>query len=134
MGWLEEKFTLTGIAAAWRWVRFAIMFIAMFLVIYALYYAACPKSHNYIRKMPGAFLAAAVMVGFSAVYSRLIAASTRYAIVYGSLASIIILLVWMYTCTILVIMGNVVNISVARVYHENIIEKEKADAANDAYE
>jgi len=134
MEWLETSFTLTGIAAAWRWVRFIIIFISLFLVIYALYHAACPRAQKYIPKMPGAFIASAIMVGFSAIYSKLIAASTRYAIVYGSLASIIILLVWMYTCSLVVIMGNVLNVSVSRVYHDNIIEKERQDSANDAYD
>ena len=35
--------------------------------------------------------------------------STRYSLIYGSLASVIILLVWLYLCGNVLILGNVVN-------------------------
>ena len=35
--------------------------------------------------------------------------STRYNLIYGSLASVIIMLVWLYLCGNILIMGNVVN-------------------------
>ena len=35
--------------------------------------------------------------------------SARYSLVYGSLASVIIMLVWLYLCGNILIMGNVVN-------------------------
>ena len=35
--------------------------------------------------------------------------SARYSLVYGSLASVILLLVWLYLCGTILIMGNVLN-------------------------
>ena len=35
--------------------------------------------------------------------------SSRYSLVYGSLASVIILLVWLYLCGNILILGNVFN-------------------------
>lgn len=35
--------------------------------------------------------------------------SSRYSLVYGSLTSVIILLVWLYLCGTIVILGNIVN-------------------------
>ena len=35
--------------------------------------------------------------------------STRYSLVYGSLASVIIMLVWLYLCGNILILGNVIN-------------------------
>ena len=57
----------------------------------------------------GAILAAAALVGASALFSWFIGMSSRYSLVYGSLASVIILLVWLYLCGNILILGNVVN-------------------------
>jgi len=53
-------------------------------------------------------LAAAAIVGASAVFSWFIGMSSRYALVYGSLASLIILLVWLYLCGNILLLGMVV--------------------------
>ena len=45
----------------------------------------------------------------SGVFSWFIGMSSRYALVYGSLASLIILLVWLYLCGNILILGNAVN-------------------------
>ena len=43
------------------------------------------------------------------IFSALMSNSARYSLVYGSLASVIIMLVWLYLCGNILIMGNVVN-------------------------
>ena len=45
--------------------------------------------------------------GSSAVFSWFIGMSSRYALVYGSLASLIILLVWLYFCGNILLLGAV---------------------------
>ena len=45
----------------------------------------------------------------SAVFSFLIDLSSRYSLVYGSLTSIIILMVWLYVCGNILLVGAVIN-------------------------
>jgi membrane protein len=66
--------------------------------------------------MPGALVASILIVAVSSVFSNLISASVNYPIIYGSLASLIILMVWVYICSIILIMGNVFNFV---LYHKN---------------
>lgn len=47
--------------------------------------------------------------GRTALFSWFIGLSSRYSLVYGSLASVIILLVWLYLCGNILILGNVFN-------------------------
>ena len=61
--------------------------------------------HNVHGSM--AVLAALAMVAASAVFSWFIGMSSRYALVYGSLVSIIILLVWLYFCGQILFLGIV---------------------------
>ena len=50
-------------------------------------------------------LTALTMVASSGIFSLFIGMSSRYALVYGSLASLIILLVWLYFCGNVLLLG-----------------------------
>ena len=49
------------------------------------------------------------LVAATALFSWFIGLSARYSLVYGSLASVIILLVWLYLCGNILILGDVFN-------------------------
>ena len=114
-GWLmeilETYFGFGEILTLWTWVRFVILFLLLFGVIYSIYMVSAPKETKRTHRLPGALAASVILVVASIVYSRMISASLRYALLYGSLASFIILMIWMYTCSIILIMGNVFNVS-----------------------
>jgi YihY family inner membrane protein len=111
---LELYFGFSGVFAFWAWVRFVILFLLLFGIIFGVYIISAPKETKNMQRLPGALAASFVLVAASAVYSRMISATIRYALLYGSLASFIILMIWLYTCGIILIMGNVFNISLHR--------------------
>lgn len=100
----------------WQWVRFGVLFFLMLGIIYLVYLLSAPREKSRVKRMPGAFLSAILLVAVSAVFSRFIGQFTNYPIIYGSLASFIILMLWIYFCSIILIMGNVFNIV---VYHKH---------------
>lgn len=51
--------------------------------------------------------AALAIVAASVLFSWFIGMSSRYALVYGSLASLIILLAWLYLCGNILLLGAV---------------------------
>ena len=57
----------------------------------------------------GTLVASLAIVAASVLFSWFIGLSSRYALVYGSLASLIILLVWLYLCGNILILGDVFN-------------------------
>jgi membrane protein len=95
----------------------------MFTVIYGLYILSAPKATRKRDRLPGALLAASALVGVSAVFSRMISESAKYAMVYGSLASVIILMTWIYMCCVIIVTGNVFNISLIRAKEKNGFSK-----------
>jgi membrane protein len=115
---IGANFVFGRILSLWKRVRFAMLFILLFAVIYVIYLVSAPKNTKKTRRLPGALIATVLLVVVSMVFSRLISASVKYALVYGSLASVIILMTWLYTCGIVLIMGNVLNICVAREFHK----------------
>ena len=93
----------------WQWMRFVILFCLVLMFMMLIYKATAPRGRPKPPVLTGAFLASGALVGFSALFSYFISLSSRYSLVYGSLASVVILLVWLYLCGNILILGNVVN-------------------------
>lgn len=93
----------------WQWMRFVILFCFLLMVVMLIYKATAPRGHPRPPVLTGAFLASAALVLFSVLFSWFIGLSSRYSLVYGSLASVVILLLWLYLCGTIVILGSCVN-------------------------
>jgi membrane protein len=80
-----------------------------------VYLVSAPKRATRMSRFPGAFAAAFILVVTSMIYSQMITVSLRYEILYGSLASFVIVMIWLYTCSLILIMANVLNISISKI-------------------
>jgi YihY family inner membrane protein len=107
---LRRSFALGDTLSVWNWGRFVVLFPLMLAVIYAVYALSAPENTQGVRRMPGAAAASIALVGVSMAYSRIISESAKYAVAYGYLASFVVMLMWLYTCGIILITGNIVNI------------------------
>lgn len=98
-----------NVVLAWKWVRFVLLFAVMLLTLFGIYSVCAPRRGMDRHLMTGALAASVALVGISILFSWFIGMSTRYSLVYGSLASIVILMFWLYVCGIVIIMGNALN-------------------------
>ena len=108
---LESNFGYGVLIALWTRIRFLILFLLLFGIIFGVYFVSAPKGTRRRHGLPGAFAASVVLVVTSVIFSRMISASLKYALLYGSLASFVIIMVWLYVCGTILIMGNVFNIT-----------------------
>lgn len=112
-GWflrlLARVFPAGAALRNWRWLRFVILFALVLLFISLLYRFSAPRGVPGAPVLPGAVLAAVALAGASVLFSWFIGMSSRYSMVYGSLASVIILLVWLYLCGSILILGSLIN-------------------------
>ena len=107
--YMAELLPLPALSRLWRWMRYLLLFCFVLLLVLIVYRAGTPRGA--VRRpvvLFSSLLASAAMVAASAVFSWFIDLSSRYALVYGSLASLIILLVWLYLCGNLLLLGAVV--------------------------
>ena len=105
---LLELIPLSLLSHLWRWTRYLLLFCFVLLLVAAVYRLGIPKERVSRRGLWGfSAVTALAMVGSSAVFSWFIGMSSRYALVYGSLASLIILLVWLYFCGNTLLLGAV---------------------------
>ena len=89
-------------------MRYLLLFCFVLLLVLAIYRVGTPKKalgRGAVRL--SALFTAVAMVACSVIFSWFIGMSSRYALVYGSLASLIILLVWLYFCGNILLLGAV---------------------------
>ena len=109
---IEEFFHLENLLerfGTWQWMKYLLLLAMVFLVILLLYRLSAPLGKPRPPVITGAFLASVALAAASILFSYFIGMSTRYSLVYGSLASVMILLVWLYLCGNILILGNVFN-------------------------
>lgn len=93
----------------WQWLKYIILLAIMFLFVLLLYRFTAPRRFPTPPVIPGALLTSGALVIASLIFAAIVSRSARYSLVYGSLASVIIMLVWLYLCGNILILGNVVN-------------------------
>jgi YihY family inner membrane protein len=97
------------LSGLWRWMRYLLLFCFVLLLVLVVYRAGTPRKAMRTRMVVlSSLLAALAIAAASAVFSWFIGMSSRYALIYGSLASLIILLVWLYLCGCILLLGAVV--------------------------
>lgn len=93
----------------WQWLKFPLLFAVVFFLVVAVYLMTAPPGKPRAPVFLGAFLTSVALVAASWVFSLFIGMSSRYSLIYGSLASLMILLLWLYLCGNVLILGNVFN-------------------------
>ena len=103
-----ELLPLSALSGLWRWMRYLLLFCFVLLLVLVVYRAGTPRKAMRTRMVVlSSLLAALAIAAASAVFSWFIGMSSRYALIYGSLASLIILLVWLYLCGCILLLGAV---------------------------
>lgn len=107
---LAAMLNFSALFGLWRWMRYILLFCFVMLLVLALYRLGTPKKQVHRGPMlVSALLCSIALVVASGVFSRFIGMSSRYSLLYGSLASIIILLLWLYLCGTILLLGAVFN-------------------------
>ena len=100
---------LVAQVSTWQWCKYLLLTALVFLFILLLYRFATPLDKPRPPVIPGSLVAAVALTAASMVFSYFMENSTKYSLVYGSLTSMIILLVWLYLCGNILIVGSLIN-------------------------
>ncbi len=117
LGQLLKLDDLVAQFGTWQWVKYLLLTALVFLFILLLYRFASPLGRPRPPVIPGSLVAAVALTISSMVFSYFMENSTKYSLVYGSLTSMIILLVWLYLCGNILIVGSLVNCAIYRRKH-----------------
>ena len=111
VSFLDEHVSFIHISASWNWGRFVLLFLLLLALNMCIYRFTAPRREG-VRMFTGAAISSLTLVGVSIVFSVVIGMSVKYPLVYGSLASVMIILFWLYVCGNIVIMGNIINVAI----------------------
>lgn len=90
-------------------LRYILGFIILVLFFSIIYKSMPSKKMKFLDQIPGAVIAGAGWVSFSILFSFYVDNFSNYANVYGSLAAIIVLMLWLYTCMYIMFIGAEIN-------------------------
>lgn len=103
----------------WTWGRWSIGALTSIAVIALIYHLAIPRTHSWQRVLPGAVLATGLWFAATVTFGWYVTNYANYAVIYGSLAAVIALLVWFYVVSIVILIGAEFN---ALVYPRNGVQ------------
>lgn len=98
------------ISHSWNWMRFLVMGGIFFVLVWGVYETAKRNCDEY-STFPGTVVTTVALVAESLLFSVFIGRSAKYPLVYGSLASLILLMLWLYSCCLIIYVGAAVNIA-----------------------
>ncbi|MEE0943873.1 MAG: YihY/virulence factor BrkB family protein [Clostridia bacterium] len=116
---LSEHFlVLSGVFALFEKLR-AIVFLVVFCLFFALVYSSLSgRKVAFSKQLPGAVFSALGWVIFSLGYSIYIENFSNYSYIYGSLAAIVLMMLWLYFCMIIFLFGAEINVLIAAQTNE----------------
>lgn len=95
-----------------RWILGMAVLIALFATIY--YLAPNRDTPKWVWVSPGGILAAAIWLLASLGFSFYVSSFGKYAATYGSLAGVVVLLLWFYLTALALILGGELNAELER--------------------
>ncbi|MBQ2899726.1 MAG: YihY/virulence factor BrkB family protein, partial [Oscillospiraceae bacterium] len=98
-----------AVANLWNWLRFVILDVVSAALLYTVYFCNAWRSPYRMKILPGAVFGSLVFTVLSGFFSWFISSSVKYSAVYGSLASVIILMLWLYLLANIILIGALIN-------------------------
>lgn len=105
-------------------LKWLVGFCVLVLFFVLMYIAMPNRKSTVFQELPGALVSAVGWIGFSYLYSFYIDNFSNYANVYGSLTAVVLMMLWLYFCMYIMLLGAEVNVAwnatykriVARIY------------------
>jgi len=98
----------------WIAIRWTIALAFLLLTLDIMYYVAPRVRHRWQWLSPGALLAIPTWLGVSKVFSLYVSRFGRYEATYGALATVILLMLWFYLSSLVLLIGGELNSQLER--------------------
>lgn len=95
----------SGAVDLWNYLRFLLIAVFMFVAIATLYSIAQDKRQPLGAIIPGAALTLLAWLAVSVAFSFYVENFSKYSVIYGALGTVIVLMLWLYMISVILIMG-----------------------------
>lgn len=97
----------------WNIVRYLLSLLTILIILGTLYYILPNKKLSFGQILPGAIFSTLAWIIISFIFSCYINNFSNYSNIYGSIGGIIVLLIWLYWTSIILILGGEINATLA---------------------
>lgn len=104
------------VADLWRWARFPLLATVVYLALHTLYALSQDKRQSWRNITPGALAALVAWMGISYGYAYYVDHIANYDQLYGSIATVIVLLVWLQMSANVLLLGAECNATLRGIY------------------
>jgi len=112
---VDTRLEIPGVLAKlWQWLRFGLSPLALFIALYGLFFALTPRSIKPCYRAPGALLSLAVWMVMAAGLSTYLRFFNNYDVTYGSLAGVMITIIFLFLLGLGFILGAELNATLLR--------------------
>lgn len=94
------------------WIKWLFTFSVLTIFFALIYMAFSGRKIHLKRHLPGAVFTTLVWIVFSLLFSFYIENFANYSYIYGSLAAIVLMMLWVYSCMIIFLIGAEINVTV----------------------
>ncbi len=94
---------------AWHYLRFLLLAVIMFASLGTLYAISQDQRQPVSAILPGTLAALVGWLAVSMAFSFYVENIARYSIIYGALGAVIVLLIWLYLTSVILILGAELN-------------------------
>lgn len=121
---LESLGSSDTLLRIWDYLRYELSVLTL-LVIFIILYKTIPRRKLKLRDVfPGATLATVLWLILSSAFSFFMNRFFRFASIYGGIAGIILLIIWLYWAMHIILIGAVINVTNSRQIRRYQIKKE----------
>lgn len=99
----------------WQYLRFLLLGALMFLILVMLYTVAQDRRSSIRTLLPGITLSLVSWLVISIGFSVYVENFGKYSIIYGALGTVIVLLIWLYMTSFLLILGAEFNAALVQL-------------------
>ena len=92
-------------------IKWLLGFGVLVLFFVVSYIAVPDRKSTVLEELPGALVSAVGWIGFSYLYAYYIEHFGNYANVYGSLTAVVLLMLWLYFCMFIMLVGAEINVA-----------------------
>ncbi len=98
----------------WKTVRVAFPIVSLMLVFSALYHILPDKRLSFRGVLPGTAVATVLWIAISLGFSFYVNSFNSFSRMYGSIGGIMVLLVWLYWSSVIILLGGEINAVLSR--------------------
>jgi membrane protein len=126
--WLAEQIGLGSLFVnLWTWLRFPVAILLMILIVALIYYFFPNVKQPFVLVSPGSIVAVVVWILATLGFSFYISNFGNYNATYGSLAGVIVLLLYFYISAMILLFGAELNAVIFKAHPET--DKENVEDA-----